>query len=63
MCIRDRSGRDDDAVGAEGLDFSEGDFVVAADFDLGAQFSEILDEVVGEGIVVVEDEDLSLIHI
>jgi hypothetical protein len=51
------SGRDDDAVGAEGLDFSEGDFIVAADFDLSAQFSEILDEVVGEGIVVVEDED------
>jgi hypothetical protein len=42
------SGRDDDAVGTESLDFSEGDFIVAADFDLGAQFSEILDEVVGE---------------
>jgi len=31
--------------------------IVAADLDLGAQFSEVLDEVVGKGIIVVEDED------
>ena len=30
------SGRDDDAVGMKSLDFSDGDFVIAADFDLCA---------------------------
>ena len=51
------AGGDDDALGMHGGDFGDGHLVIAAHFDVSAQFSEILDEVVGEGIVVVEDED------
>jgi hypothetical protein len=39
------------------LDLSYGDFVVAANLYLGAQFAKVLDEVVSERIVVIEDED------
>ena len=35
-------------------DLFYGDFVVAVDFDLTTEFAQILSEVVGEGIVVVE---------
>ena len=39
------------------LDFFQRDLIVAAHFDLRAQFADVLDEVVGEGIVVIEDEN------
>ena len=39
------------------LDFFHGDLIVAANFNLRAQFADVLDEVVGEGIVVVENEN------
>jgi DNA-binding winged helix-turn-helix (wHTH) protein len=39
------------------LDLSDGHFVVAANLNLGAQFTKILDEVISERIVVIEDED------
>ncbi len=51
------SGRKHDAFGVHRLDLSDGYFVVAANLYLGAQFSEVLDEVVSERIVVIEDED------
>src|SRR2546429_5601493 len=55
------SGRKHDAFGVHRLDLSHGDFVVAANFYLGAQFAKVLDEVVSERIVVIEDEDHKLI--
>ena len=49
--------RDDDAVGTKSFDIGNAQLIVAADFDFGAQLSEILNEVVGKGVVIVEDED------
>src|SRR5690606_14457339 len=46
-----------DAVGLQGLDFLNGDLVVAVRVDIGTQLAEVLHEVVGEGIVVVEHEE------
>ena len=51
------AGREQNAFGLECLDLFDGQLVVAADFDLCTQLAEVLDEVVGEGVVVVEDED------
>ena len=49
--------REQDAVGLQRLDLLDCELIVAMDLDLGPQFSEILDEVVGERIVVVEDKN------
>ena len=51
------SGRNHDALGVHRLDLSDGHFVVAANLNPGAQFAQVLDEVVSERIVVIEDED------
>src|ERR1700722_8321948 len=51
------AGRYKDTFGAQGGDFVERDLVVAAHFELLAHLAEILGEVVGEGIVVVEEQD------
>jgi hypothetical protein len=51
------SGRNHDALGMHRLNLLNGHFVVTANFDLRAQFAQVLDEVVSERIVVVEDED------
>ena len=51
------AGGDHDVVGFQGLDFVDGDLIVAADLDLRAEFSQVLHQVVGERVVVVEDED------
>jgi hypothetical protein len=51
------AGREENALRVHGFDFHYGELVVAADYHLGSQFPQILDEVIGEGIVVVEDED------
>ena len=48
------------ADGASVADFVDADRVVAPDDDLGAELAEVLDEVVGEGVVVVDDEDHAL---
>jgi hypothetical protein len=48
---------DHDAVGVESLDLVNAQLVVAANVDFGAQFAEILHQVVGERVVVVENED------
>lgn len=49
------SGRKQDLV--ERCDFAEVEFVVAVHGDLGTNVFEIVDEVVGETVVVVYDED------
>src|SRR5438477_12763056 len=49
--------RKKNAIRLERFDLSYRQLIVAAHFDLRSQLSEILDEVVGEGIVVVENED------
>jgi len=51
------SGRKQDVVGVQRDDFFGGDFVVAFDDNLGTEFTHVLDEVVGEGVVIVENED------
>ena len=51
------SGGNDDALRVHRLDLADGHFVVAANLNLGAQFAKVLDEVIGERIVVIEDED------
>src|SRR5437870_2657481 len=52
-----RPGRDDDAIGTERRHLVEGDRIVAADVKVGAEFAEVLDEVVGEGVVVVYHQE------
>ncbi len=54
-----RAGGDDEAVGGvlfEGLLRSE--HIVAQDDRIGAELTQVLDQVEGERVVVVEDEDL-----
>ena len=51
------SGRKDDALWLEIFDLFYGQLVVAADDHLGAELTHVLHQVVGEGIVVVENED------
>ena len=67
---RARAWRDDEARGAfavtQGSGFVGGDFVVAndeqvaADLEGAVDFSKALDEVPGEGVVVVDEEDHSI---
>jgi hypothetical protein len=54
---RARAGGDDNLCGTHVLDLSQGDLVIATNFDLRAQFPKILNQVVGKGVVVVEYED------
>ncbi len=54
-CARPR--RDQDVIRPEALDFLRGDLVIAADLHFFTQFTKILDQVVSEGIVIVEDEN------
>ncbi len=49
--------RNNDALRVHRLHIGDSYLVVAAYLDLGPQFSEILNEVVSEGIVIVEYED------
>ena len=58
-CLMRRAGagRDNDLFRMHGLDLAHRDLVVAANLDVAAQFADVLDEVVGERIVVVEDEN------
>ena len=55
---RARAGRDDDAVRPPREQLVGGLGVVAHDLGLGAQLAQVLDEVVGERVVVVDHEDL-----
>ena len=50
-----RTGRDDDGVGAQVAELLDRDGVVAVDLGCSAEFTELLDEVVDEAVVVVDD--------
>ena len=50
------TGGDDDFFWCEFCNVGQGDLVVALHEQVGAEFAEILDEVVGKGIVVIDDE-------
>ena len=49
--------RDADALWCHCLDLGESDLVVSLHEGIGSQLAEILDEVVGERIVIIDDED------
>ena len=49
--------RNQDVVRRHALDILSRDLIVTADFNFFSQFAQILDQVVGEGIVVVENKD------
>ena len=51
-----RSGGQHDGVRGELADFIDGDRVVATHVDVRTELPEVLHEVVGEGVVVVDDE-------
>ncbi len=51
------AGRNNDALGTHARDFVESDFVVAADGEFLPQLAEVLRQVVGEGVVVVEQQE------
>ena len=51
------AGRDDHAVGAALEELVDGGGVVAHDVDLRAELPQVLHEVVGEGVVVVDHQD------
>src|SRR3954467_6486068 len=55
---RARPGRDDDAVEAALEQLVDARAVVAHDLELAPQLAQVLDEVVGERVVVVDHEDL-----
>jgi hypothetical protein len=52
-----RSRRDDNSLWLHCFDFVDRDLIVSADLDVFPQLSQILDQVVGERIVIIEDED------
>src|SRR5687768_8282442 len=55
---------DQDLFGCHGLDFANGDLVVTAYADLRPELAEVLHEVVGERIVVIDDKDhVAAIHL
>src|SRR5580658_5175721 len=66
LARRAGTGGNDDFFRTHALDFAHRDLIVAAHFDMSrgvdlrAQFADILHQVVGEGIVVVEYEDHAL---
>ena len=54
---RPRPRGDDDALGTEGQRLVHAHGVVSDDLHLGAQLAEVLVQVEGEGVVVVDEED------
>jgi len=55
------AGRNHQAIELPGVeprfDLGHGDFVIAEHFHLRAQFAEILDDVVGEAVVVIDHQE------
>src|SRR5690606_20505404 len=49
--------RDDDLLRRQRLDLREGELIVAVHPHVGAQLTEILHHVVGEGVVIVDHQD------
>ena len=58
---RARARGNDDALGIETRYLVHAEFVVPPYFDASAQFAEVLDEVVGERVVIVENKDHKII--
>jgi len=54
---RARPRRDDDSLRSHRFYFFHRDLIVASDLDLRSELANVLDEVVGERIVVVENEN------
>src|SRR5690606_7502288 len=52
-----RAGRDEDALGAHRGDVADGDSVVPSHLHLRSELAEVLYEVVGKRVVIVDDED------
>src|ERR1051325_7453353 len=52
-----RSGRHHDVVGTHGFNLFYCDLIIPAHLNFGSQFSNVLDQVVSEGIVVIENEN------
>jgi hypothetical protein len=52
-----RPGRDDDSGGPHLLNLAYRNLIVAANLNFSAEFTDVLHQVVGERIVVVEDEN------
>ncbi len=58
-----RARGNDDAIGAELLDLLDGDLIVAIDLDVlsngkfGSQFAEVLHQVIGKAVVVIDDQN------
>ena len=53
---RARAGRNQDAFRFELFDLIERDLIVAMHLHIHAHFAEVLDEVVGERIVIIDDQ-------
>src|SRR5579864_1183801 len=51
------AGRDYDPLRPHRFDFFHCDLIITANFHLRAQFAEILDQVISEGVVVIENEN------
>jgi len=51
------AGRDQEALRTAGEGFGRGQRIVAHHFHLGAQFHDVMDQVPGEAVVIVDDED------
>ena len=56
LARRTRARRHDDAGGPEPLDLVRRDRVVPVDLELGPELAEVLHQVVGEGVVVVDHQ-------
>ena len=52
-----RTGRNDDLLGMHVVNLLDRDLVVAAYFDVRTQLSDVLDQVIGKRIVIVENEN------
>jgi hypothetical protein len=53
---RTRAGGDDQIIGLQRGDFVERDRVVAENLDLLTELAKVLDEVVGEAVVIVDHQ-------
>src|SRR5437667_291092 len=54
---RTRARGNNNVLRSNSFDLAHGDLIIPADHHLGTQFSQILNEVIGERVVVVEDEN------
>ena len=62
LCRRTRAGRHNKPVGLVRFNVGDGDLVVAKGLHLGAEFTKVLDDVVGKTVVVVDHQNFHDIH-